>query len=253
LNELPQLLDQPNASLTNASPTKESSMSVYKILDEITAYHGLGEEYGKKQLHKVPETEVVKNRRDFIVQYCKGKKVLNIGCNSGPLHQELMKVCYNLWGVDKEKSENEDHSWQVIPLDLDKVNGKDTLPFPQDLGIEVVVCGEVLEHLANPGWFLQRLIKTLPEAVVIITVPNAFSKGAHNWNGQRVENVNLDHVSWYSYRTLKTLVERYNYSVERWYWYNGKPQTAEGLIFVCINSKKKVPAQTSLETLIDED
>ena len=47
-----------------------------------------------------------------------------------------------------------------------------------------------------------------------------------------VENVNIAHTMWFSWRTLKTLVERYNYDIKEWAWYHGDPLFAEGLVFV---------------------
>jgi hypothetical protein len=88
----------------------------------------------------------------------------------------------------------------------------------------------VLEHLTNPGYFLQQL--RVLGAPIIITVPNAFSEAGRHWAAQARECVNVDHVAWYSWRTLKTLVERCGYEVREWYWYNGQPRFAEGLVFV---------------------
>jgi hypothetical protein len=46
------------------------------------------------------------------------------------------------------------------------------------------------------------------------------------------ENVNVDHVAWYSWRTLKTLLDRYGYPIREFYWYKGRPRFAEGIIVV---------------------
>jgi len=46
-----------------------------------------------------------------------------------------------------------------------------------------------------------------------------------------IENVNRDHVAYYSYWTLHELVTRYGFEITEWHWYNGRPLFAEGLIF----------------------
>ena len=95
---------------------------------------------------------------------------------------------------------------------------------------ELIVAGEIIEHLANPG----NLLKVLRQisCPLLITVPNAFSSAAAGHLSAGTENVNKAHVSWYSYTTLLTLTMRYNYSLKEFYWYSGKPLFAEGLIFL---------------------
>jgi 2-polyprenyl-3-methyl-5-hydroxy-6-metoxy-1,4-benzoquinol methylase len=202
-------------------------MSVYNILSDIQAYHGRGRAYGEKQLHRIPKTDSV-DRVKFVLQRCKSKVVLDVGHASGELHSKITAVAKQVFGLDKERN----GSAHSVTMDLDDF-AIPALPFPRELGIELVVCGEVIEHLANPGWFLHRLGQALPDAELLITAPNAFSSGSRHWLSQHIENVNRDHVSWLSWHTLKVLVERYGYEVMEWHWYNGQPLTAEGLIFVC--------------------
>jgi hypothetical protein len=66
---------------------------------------------------------------------------------------------------------------------------------------------------------------------VILTTPNARSIAGYKWGDRGTECVNKDHVAWYSYHTLKTLIERHGFELRFWGWYNGEPYTAEGLIF----------------------
>lgn len=167
-------------------------------------------EYVKKQLHPIPDTKVV-NRVDFILQSCKGKKVLDIG-SSGFLRVLLKQIC-TLTGIDKTDEGD-------IKCDVEK----DPMP---DGEYDLVVAGEILEHLSNPGMFLDNLKRY--DCPIIITVPNAFS---NNSGRTGIENVNPEHVAWYSFHTLKTLVERHGYDIQGWYWQHGKQYTAEGLIFV---------------------
>ena len=49
---------------------------------------------------------------------------------------------------------------------------------------------------------------------------------------QGMENVNIDHVAWYSYTTLTTLLKREGWIPEVHAWYKGEPYFSEGLIVV---------------------
>lgn len=182
-------------------------------------------------LHEVPEVET-KDRERFILERCAGKRVLNIGSAGsdarGRVHRRIRGVAEAVYGLDREGAD--------INMDLDGVDVGRCCPLGGELpAVDLIVCGEVLEHLANPGHFLDWLHVYGHGAPVIITVPNAYSLNARDWNEKRrTECVNIDHVCWYSWRTLTTLVERYGYTVAEWYWYGGQPRTAEGLVFVVV-------------------
>jgi 2-polyprenyl-3-methyl-5-hydroxy-6-metoxy-1,4-benzoquinol methylase len=181
--------------------------------------------YAAKMLHKLPETKVV-DRAEFILSHVKGKRVLEFGA-SGPMHEQIVKAAASCQGVDRE------HSAGVIGFDLDDMApDHQWLPMPASAhdAFDIIVCGEVLEHLSNPGWFLTRLKRQFADVPVIITVPNAFSEVSRAWIKKGFENVNADHVAWYSPKTVSVLLERAGYATGDLYYYNGHGPTAEGLI-----------------------
>ena len=96
--------------------------------------------------------------------------------------------------------------------------------------VNLIVCAEILEHLASPG----RLLKQLRyyRCPVVLSVPNAFSEVGFAHLRKGFENCNIQHVSYYSYRTLKTLVERFDYTIDSFWWYTGIPLFSEGLVMV---------------------
>lgn len=174
-------------------------------------------EWASKMLHAVPELPTVKDRAAYLVEKSKGKVVLDIG-SSGPISQAIKTVSAKYYGVGLEGAD-------VFPVDLD-VSPELVPIYPE---VEVIILSEVLEHLANPGNFLKALRQRY-SCEVYITVPNA---GAYTTKDE-CEVVNKDHVSWYSYTTLKNLLERYGFKVQFSRWYNGDPHKAEGLIFSVI-------------------
>jgi hypothetical protein len=177
-------------------------------------------QYRSKMLHQIPAgTEV--DRNEFILNHCRGKRVVEFGA-SGPLHDAIVVVARAWLGVDRESN------GQIIGFDLDDVEFAD-LPMLDDA--EVIVCGEVLEHLANPGHFLARLRREA-KVPVIISVPNAFTTVGAKHLRHGYENVNIDHVAWYSPRTLTTLLARYRFTIREFHWYNGNGPQAEGMVVV---------------------
>jgi 2-polyprenyl-3-methyl-5-hydroxy-6-metoxy-1,4-benzoquinol methylase len=189
---------------------------------------GVSPEYVAKQLHPIPTAEVF-DRVVFLVGACKDEVVLHIGA-SGQAHQGLKKVAKKVYGLDLHPDSSD-----VVTFDCDALD----VPLPQYPDVTRILCGEVLEHLTNPGHLLRRVRATYPSIHVIITVPNAYHTGGYRWVQQKhTENVNRDHTAWYSYRTLKTLIEKCGYVEHFFAWY-GPPQSkkteaalSEGLIFV---------------------
>lgn len=178
--------------------------------------------YAAKMLHPLPDVKVVADRIAYLVEHCKGKSVVEFGA-SGSASKAIRGVAALFYGVDRE-----DSGLLVDGFDLDDVaqTSLPAAPFSPD----IIICGEVLEHLSNPGWFLARLHSQFAGVPVLITVPNAFSSAAQNWLKKGYENVNADHVAWYSPKTLSVLLERAGYSTGDLAYYNGTGPTAEGLI-----------------------
>lgn len=194
--------------------------------------------YAAKQLHEVPEADVV-DRVVFLLQKVAGKQVLEFGA-SGPMHDGIVKAAASVVGVDRERGPG------VKAFDLDAI-----VPYGSQVGpplpgqvwnttlmqfdpapFDVIICGELLEHLSNPGWFLTRVKRQYPGVPLVITVPNAHSAASHRSIARGIENVNRDHCAYYSWHTLKVLVERHGFTIREFAWYHGEPRTAEGLIMV---------------------
>lgn len=171
--------------------------------------------YEAKMLHVVPDWPVVPDRAAYLERLASGRHVLDIGC-AGAISVRIAKAAAVYYGVDR-LSGGQQH---VIDLD-DEPN---RLPFHVD--VDLVIASEFIEHLANPGRFLHVLGRLYRGVEICLTVPNA---GAYRVSGGR-EMVNKDHVAWYSYRTLMTLLSRYGYQLHSGQWYHGQPYRAEGLI-----------------------
>ena len=148
--------------------------------------------------------------------------VFHIGCD-GPFDTALREVTKRCYGLDHNPMPTRP---DFFCLDLDTMG----CPLPQKDDVEIILLGEVLEHLLAPGLVLKQVRKQYPGREVLITVPNAFCPQPRLKQG--IEMVNRDHTAWYSYTTLTTLVAKCGYTMQEWMWYGGKPLVAEGLIFV---------------------
>jgi 2-polyprenyl-3-methyl-5-hydroxy-6-metoxy-1,4-benzoquinol methylase len=108
-----------------------------------------------------------------------GKKVLDIGCRNGVLTKHFADGNV-VWGVDIDpvaleeakkllQGKNAGNKFFVMDLlaDWEELNGEK---------FDVIVCGEVLEHLYFPDIVLGKVAKHLKEGGIFLgSVPNAFS------------------------------------------------------------------------------
>lgn len=166
-------------------------------------------------MREITKKNYVQNREQFILDKCKGKKVLHLGCCDFPttefkfdrniaLFQRIEKVCKAQEGLDNDQeSMNYLHSMgykNVSFFDLNKPGRVDFKP-------EVIVFADTLEHLMNLETALTSLIGLMNEKVeLIITVPNAtmFERVIGNFRGYIHEHD--DHKVSFTYTALKQLL-----------------------------------------------
>ena len=215
-------------------------------------------------------------RLELIKSLCEGKKVLHLGCTNWPytqdaieagtlLHKDLAAVASDLYGFDYDQqgidfltSKGFGQLFQADVERLQDVNLNETF--------DVIVAGEMIEHLNNPGMFLEGIKRFMNgNTLLVITTINAYSGMRFfvyglRGRGGNLEPVHPDHVAYYSYSTLKLLLERFGFQLANFTFYdigsehrphNGKlrnfvndicvriaPQWADGVIAVC-----KLPAE----------
>jgi hypothetical protein len=149
----------------------------------------------------------------------------------------MKEVAHKAYGIDKD-AENSD---SYRKLNFDEMENE---ILPYEWKVNLIICGELIEHLINPGHFLKSLKEF--RCPIIITIPNAFSRGGYQSVEKGIEIVNKDHCAWYSWKTATVLFDKCGYMVREFFWYNGNPNTAEGMIFI-IEAKdglsQKEPAQ----------
>lgn len=207
--------------------------------------------------HELPTpVEIAPNRKVFTLNYARDKKVLHLGCvdtgviqdrldTQSHLHLLLMKVAERVWGVDVNQEGIELLQGMGIP-DLYCANGEDLSSLELGDQPDLIIAAEVLEHVSNPGLFLESL-RTF-NCEILLTVPNAFSARGHLCMRSGKEFVHEDHNYYFSYVTLKALIEKNGFKLNRaavYYWPSNdeigdemerlialNPFFAEGLMFM---------------------
>jgi SAM-dependent methyltransferase len=140
------------------------------------------------------------------------------------LHGELAHVARELVGIDSDAAgvaRAEELGYVAFCADCEDRESLLRLNIePADL----VIAGELLEHLDRPGLFLDA-VKTLvsPSGILAITTPNSLS--LTNFLAALVgkELLNADHVGWQSPRTAETLLSRHGWKLRDLFFYRFPP------------------------------
>jgi SAM-dependent methyltransferase len=167
-------------------------------------------------------------REEIIVDLCRGKSVLHFGFTDAPLTRERLaggnllhtrilgcaRLAYGL-DIDAEAMEiyreiTGDGRFSILDIESDNA----PVP-PIDERFDVILFGETLEHLRNPGMALTRLralCEKSPGSILVLTVPNAFSAMGFVAASGGVEVVHPEHYAYYSPVTLRNLLTAHGFA-----------------------------------------
>lgn len=125
------------------------------------------------------------------------------------VHRLIGLKTKNLYGIDLDfdisKFDNKDNYFKVSAEDF-SLNRK----------FEIIFAGDLIEHLSNPGMFLNSCKKHLEKnGKLIITTPNTFN--LFNIAGKIMNTepvVNYDHTCYYNSKTITQLLKKNGWGVE---------------------------------------
>lgn len=164
------------------------------------------------------------NRIEEIQRLCAKKRVLDVGaCAHGDierlandtfLHTAIAKVTPNVIGLDNDKAAIAtlaNHGFRIEYGNAENFG-------PNQFGyFDVIVAGEIIEHLSNPGKFIENSFNCLnPGGLFIATVPNAWSFSRLKQLYKKIDDTKWthdQHTCWYSKATIKFFLQRYNFEI----------------------------------------
>lgn len=160
------------------------------------------------------------NRVDFILDHCRGKKVLHTGFTDHPyteqrikdgslLHLQLQQVTVELMGMDVEETALQ----QYIECTKDDrvFTGDITIGYPTPVIAfkpGLILLTEVLEHLEEPYRAIEILHKSFPAGTtVLVTVPNYTALDSLAASFNNTESIHPHHYWYFSPYTLRRLLD----------------------------------------------
>lgn len=166
-------------------------------------------------------------REKYLLKYIKNKKALDLGAadiRANFLHRFIAthSTATGL-DIDPERIKQvKNMGYKVVLGDAQNYNLKEKF--------DVIIAGEIIEHLTNLDGFLKSARKNLKkEGLLIITTPNVFS--LYRRIGFRKLDIPFEeHTCWFCANTLKQLLVKYDFTTIRTIYYDTEYNTFKGKI-----------------------
>ena len=169
--------------------------------------------------------ESYSSRIDLLLRHCKERDVLHLGCSSGRyieariergslLHSTLHGVAKALAGIDLDADSLRVMNERLGYGNLFHGDVEQLEKVPLNKRFDVVLAGDLLEHITCPGSMLEGIKRFLrQDGKVIISTNNAFGLNyqIRRWTGSFKEH--FEHVCFFSPETLLHLFERHGYTI----------------------------------------
>lgn len=162
-------------------------------------------------------------REELILPMVRGKHVLDCGGidhsfinekqkSGGWLHAKICEHALSCIGIDiladRVSEVNRQGVYRFITANVEQLEFVDEF--------DAVVAGELIEHLYNPGLFLDGAWRSLKlGGSLILTTPNAKAlSGIWHTLIRRQEVCHAEHTCYYSPQTLRYIVERHGFQID---------------------------------------
>jgi len=200
--------------------------------DNRTLEHLRGQAFSNALQVRVAGGDDTPDRVSLLVELCRGQRVIDLGFADHPelidakveagvwLHAALAGAADRCLGIDISEA-GVAHARALGYADVVRANiAGEEIPEIADSDWDLMVMGELLEHVNNPVDFLDAIRVRYGSRIprIVITVPNAFS--ARNLFGaiRGREVVNSDHRYWFTPYTLAKVLSMAGFAPE-WFAY----------------------------------
>jgi 2-polyprenyl-3-methyl-5-hydroxy-6-metoxy-1,4-benzoquinol methylase len=154
-----------------------------------------------------------------IVLAGKKKIILEVGCSTGYVSARLKKNGCRVYGIELEPEAAQaarEHCENVLNADIEKL---EKLPYNSGQ-FDLIIFGDVLEHLRNPELILKKLRPYLKdEGFIVVSLPNItywsvrlkILMGKFEYTEHGI--LDMTHIRFFNFRSAKKLLEKSGYRI----------------------------------------
>lgn len=165
-----------------------------------------------------------------ILRRCRGRRILHLGCADVPytldrgedlLHKRLATITdrENLWGIDVDA----DGVRLLGEMGFDRILVGDCTRMKNELlerDFDIVLAGEIIEHLDDFRGFLESIAGVMTDrSELLLTTVNATAIKGWIQAIAGYEKVHPDHTCYFSYHTLRRLLEQSGFECVELFYY----------------------------------
>jgi 2-polyprenyl-3-methyl-5-hydroxy-6-metoxy-1,4-benzoquinol methylase len=164
-----------------------------------------------------PILEILKNRKDI--------KILDVGCGNGSIANALIKMGYDVYGVDASHVgidlANKVNNNRFFLCDFEKMKLPSEMPIQK---FDLIISTEVIEHLYSPHAFMKFCRMCLhPNGEILLSTPyhgylkNLLLSLTNKLDDHFTVHWEGGHIKFWSKRTLKILLEMNGFNPTAFY------------------------------------
>ncbi len=181
---------------------KKISYENYKN-EAVTEAVRRGNNWVKIQRHKL--------RFQTIKKYKTSGDLFDLGSGWGHFMLAGIELGYNVYGIEISEQPYL-YSKNDLKLPVDHI---DFFEMKEDKKFDIVTLWDVLEHIDKADLFIEKCAKvTKSDGILVIQVPQIDSYFAKKYKDDW-KMMGLDHVNYFSKKTITQLLEQYGYKVEK--------------------------------------
>ena len=148
-------------------------------------------------------------------------KILDLGCGDGEISQKILKLGFDVYGIDLISSIAKKAKKKGIKVSVGDISGY--FPFRDDY-FDIVFAGEIIEHLFDTKKFLSETCRVLKKGgIFLVTTPNLahlpdrlrLLKGESPGQITPIHNFLHLHIRHFTFFSLKRYLEMFNFYVEK--------------------------------------
>lgn len=160
------------------------------------------EQHINPNIHLLP---LLGNKLSEVKKFTKGNRLLEVGTGAGELTSVAKELLFDITGIEIRpvyaRNVSNMLNVPIYPIDF--------MDFETDNMFDIIILGDVLEHIPSPSSILEKAYNLLnKEGVIWISTPNFESAFSYIMKDKDPMWRVCEHLNYFSYRSLKKTLEK---------------------------------------------